>query len=133
MASPWTFLSRLTSRRQESKEPQGVLTNAAKSEEATSPVEATTDQTLNSSEGLVAGVSKLVDQLDVEITIREHSAEAGSSVQAKGDLGAKLLDAAGPALPDEGDFTATPNHGALKFTTFKKDQTRRKSAAIKQA
>lgn len=123
MASPWKFLARLASRRREWKEPQGGLTGDMKSEEATSPepVEAATDNTLNPSDRLVEGEPQPADQPDAVMTVRDHSAEAGSSVKGKVDLeSAKLVDAASPALSNDADFTTTPTYDALTFSSSKK-------------
>jgi hypothetical protein len=115
MASPWRFLARLTSGRREWKEPQDGLTDDMKSEEAA------TDNIPNSSDRRVEVEPQAADQSDAAMTVPEHSAEAGSIVRGKFDLGsARLVDAAGPALADDTDFTATPTYNAPRFSSSKK-------------
>jgi len=123
MASPWKFLERLTSRWQERKETPDGRTTDVTSGEGTSPepVEAATDNTQSSSDRLVEGEPQPADQSDAGIAVPEHSAKAGSRVQGRVDLeSAKLVDAAGPALSDGADFTATPIHQALTLPSSKK-------------
>lgn len=123
MASPWKFLARLTSRRRGSKEQQDGVIDDVKLEEPVipKPVEAATDNTSNSSDRLGEGEPQPADQSDAEMTVPEHSAEAGSSVQGKADLeSAKLVDSTSPALSDDADFIATPTPDALTFSSSKK-------------
>jgi len=120
MASPWKFLARLTSGWGERKEPKDGLTDNAKPEEAVSPepVEAI-DDTQNSSDRLVEGETQPADQSVAEMTVPEHSAEAGS--RAQGRVGPEsALDAAGPAFSDDADFTAISTHDVLTSAPSKK-------------
>ncbi|RXT29769.1 hypothetical protein B5P46_01400 [Rhizobium leguminosarum] len=128
MASPWKFLARLTSRRRGSKEQQDGVIDDVKLEEGVSPepVQAATDNTQISSDRLVEAEPQSADQSDARMPVPEDSANGGR-VQGKIDLeSARLVDAAGPALSDGADFTTTPTHEALTFSSFKKRPSAKK-------
>lgn len=119
MASPWNLLARLMPKRW--KEPQGGLADDVKSDEATSPepVEAATDNTPHSNDRLVEGEPQPAHQADEGVIVPEHSATAVSRVRVKVGL-ESAVDAAGPVLSDDGDFTAISTHNVLTPAPSKK-------------
>lgn len=140
MASPWKFLTRLTSGWREQKPPQDDPNDDMKSEKTTShePVDVATTHTPNSGEGLGEQEPQLAGQADAAMKVPERSAEAGSRVQVKVILeSARSGDGTAGALSNDGNFIATSTPKALASVLSRKGlgekQKRSREATVVQS
>jgi hypothetical protein len=132
MASPWKLLARLVSPRRQQRQEHGSTDDVKPDVLAIArPTETAADNGLNAVDRPADEKPVPHDQSEAVSANPDHSEETASGVHGTADIeGARPVEAAGPALPDDTDTAA---HDASKLLSPGEGATRKRSRRGKKA